>query len=322
MKRLWLRCNESGQTAVLVAVSMIAVLAMSALVMDGGFVLVHRRRVQNAADAAAMAGARELALGSDDATILSRIQEYAITRNGADSVEAWYAPGGEEVGEGSVPNDAVGVLVQPQIQYSTFFAGIIGQSTLTTSASAEARRGALQSTGNLLPMATHCDPEEIGGGTDCPENAFLFDKVYQLWGRKTGPGGFGWLDWDGPPVGTPELADNIRHPENSGIWEIGDFVRSGPGVKNSSLVRNALNEWLAKPENERNVTVIIYDYTTGGGANLRYHIIGFGEFILTAYNFQGGNKYVQGKFVKWVEPSSDANFGDEGFGVYGIQVTQ
>lgn len=322
MKRVAIWYDEHGQSIVLVAVSMIAMLAMSGLVLDGGFLLVHRRRMQNAADAATLAGSRELALGSDDATILSRIQEYAITRNGADSVNALYEPGGETIGQGSVPGTATGVRVETQFQYQTFFARIVGQNTLTASGVAEAQLGALQSTGNLLPMVTHCDAEEMGEEGECPEDAFLLDKTYQLWGTKTGPGGFGWLDWDGPPVGTPELADNIRHPENSGTWQIGDFVRSGPGVKDSEPVRSALDEWLARPEDQRHVTIIVYDYTQGGGANLKYHIVGFAEFVLAGYDFQGSNKTITGKFQKWVNPSSDIDIGDTGFGAYGVKITQ
>jgi len=52
--------NERGQTLVLAGLAMGAVLAMSALAVDVGTFLAHQRRLQNAVDAAALAGGREL----------------------------------------------------------------------------------------------------------------------------------------------------------------------------------------------------------------------------------------------------------------------
>ncbi|MFQ5856342.1 MAG: TadE/TadG family type IV pilus assembly protein, partial [Anaerolineae bacterium] len=102
-----LRHDESGQNLVIAALSMVLVVTlMLVMVGDSGWLLSQRRRMQNAADAAALAGARELALGNTDDAVLSRIVEYAVTFNGADAVDARYYPGGEEVGEGAVPEGA------------------------------------------------------------------------------------------------------------------------------------------------------------------------------------------------------------------------
>ena len=51
------RGGEAGQTLMIAALAMIPLLIMVGLVVDGGFALANQRRNQNAADAAANAGA-------------------------------------------------------------------------------------------------------------------------------------------------------------------------------------------------------------------------------------------------------------------------
>jgi Putative Flp pilus-assembly TadE/G-like len=52
--------RQSGQVMVLFALALVAMVAVVALVVDGGYIYVQRRTVQTAADAAALAGARAL----------------------------------------------------------------------------------------------------------------------------------------------------------------------------------------------------------------------------------------------------------------------
>jgi Flp pilus assembly protein TadG len=54
------RGDESGQVLVIFAGGLVAIIAVAALVFDTGQSLVDRRTQQNAADAAALAGARYL----------------------------------------------------------------------------------------------------------------------------------------------------------------------------------------------------------------------------------------------------------------------
>lgn len=55
--------RRSGQVLVIVSLSMIALLGMVGLAIDGGNLYAQRRQVQNAADAGALAGARVMASG-------------------------------------------------------------------------------------------------------------------------------------------------------------------------------------------------------------------------------------------------------------------
>jgi len=57
-RRFW--CEDAGQTIPLLALLLVAMLGMTGLVLDGGTLMDERRQVQNAADAAAWAGAFRL----------------------------------------------------------------------------------------------------------------------------------------------------------------------------------------------------------------------------------------------------------------------
>ncbi len=147
------------------------------------------------------------------------------------------------------------------------------------------------------PTATP-DPDGTTTSGLCP---FKNDGTeYKLWDKNSGsdaPGAFGWLTWNGSPSNST-LVDNIFHPENSGVWHIGDWVHSGPGVQNSSGVSVALDYWINA---NKLVTIPLYDQLVGNGSNAVYRICAFAEFKLTEYNFQGSDKWVKGSFVsRWL----------------------
>src|SRR4051812_18852313 len=80
MKRLQLK-RQSGQTLVLVALALPLFLAIALIVVDGSRGYVKKREMQNAADAAALAAARDLkdALGTCDAACMSAVDGLVAT---------------------------------------------------------------------------------------------------------------------------------------------------------------------------------------------------------------------------------------------------
>src|SRR6185503_973824 len=73
--------NERGQVLVVFALALIAIVAMTGLVLDGGSTFVQRRDQQNVADAAAMAAAYAFAMTSDTGTAATTAQ-YTAAQNG------------------------------------------------------------------------------------------------------------------------------------------------------------------------------------------------------------------------------------------------
>ena len=76
--------DERGAVLVHVAIAMLALIAFSAFAIDYGALLVSRRQAQNAADAAALAGA--LSLAFDDPDDIPRAQATAAAAGVANQV--------------------------------------------------------------------------------------------------------------------------------------------------------------------------------------------------------------------------------------------
>ena len=73
--------SENGQILILLSLGIVALLGFTALAIDGGAIFFDRRSAQNAADAAALAGAYELAHDPwNTATLATRIQTAAAGR--------------------------------------------------------------------------------------------------------------------------------------------------------------------------------------------------------------------------------------------------
>ena len=69
--------SERGQAIVLLAISIVVLLGFTALAIDGGMVFSDRRHAQNAADAAALAGALQKSNGQSDAVVIQAAERSA-----------------------------------------------------------------------------------------------------------------------------------------------------------------------------------------------------------------------------------------------------
>ena len=166
---------QSGQALVILLFVMVGLLAMMGLAIDGSIVFLERRRMQNAGDAAALAGTRELAgaictgVQPDvtDAAVHAKVTEYGLRNgvrdansmqavyvrfDGTSSVEPFDPP--VAVGSGGVPDGAVGVQATANITRSTYFLGLVGQPTGAAGAAATAVTGPPLHTmgGGLRPL--------------------------------------------------------------------------------------------------------------------------------------------------------------------------
>ncbi len=185
---------EKGQVIPIIVIMFFAIVGMTALILDGGSVMVSRRSIQAAADSGAMAGATELcySTGADPLTVA----ENFAANNGATTATAEYVGGA--------------VKVTATMTYDSFFAKVFNQDNL--SASAEATAGCFPPSGNnLLPVAWSCRPP-VGGGV------FDSDKGCQIMA----------LDWNNllRPLLENEVS-TISIPGNDGLFEkVGDNIRN------------------------------------------------------------------------------------------------
>lgn len=152
MKKFWKRIGlEKGQVLPFVVMMLVVIIGMAALILDGGSIMSSRRTAQAAADAGALAGAQRACLGYSDSAAYAQL--YA-TDNGATSV--------------TTSVNGTQVTVHTVIEFSSFFAGIFGHSTL--SATADATAGCYMPDGrSVIPLAWNCRAPTVGGGPYDPD---------------------------------------------------------------------------------------------------------------------------------------------------------
>ncbi len=192
--------SEKGQSLILIALMMVVLLALAGLAIDGGNMFLQRRRVQNAADAGALAGTRVLAqlitncrpgdAGDDDAVERS-VHEF-VGGNGFPAAEgneivAWYANADAEplgqVGAGGIPDTATGVHVRIDAEVPTHFLKVLGIDQSQIGADAMAMTGRVTQFGSgLLPFGVPLqvvqalDPEEDFVALDTGDGSFCIDE--------------------------------------------------------------------------------------------------------------------------------------------------
>jgi len=175
---------ERGQALVIMIFAMIALLVIAGLAIDGGMVFLERRRMQNSADAAALAGTRLLAAavcgkqGADDTAIFAEARQYA-EKNGVQdtgNVVADYVSFDEvvlgRVGGGTIPPGSTGVSVTVGITRPTHFVSLVGISEARASASALAMTGRPIVASGLRPFGVPLDVVQQLSDGDCFEISF------------------------------------------------------------------------------------------------------------------------------------------------------
>jgi Flp pilus assembly protein TadG len=130
--------SEKGQALILIVFGIVALIGMTGLAIDGGNAYSDRRNAQNAADTAALAGA----LAHTHATDMAAAAQDRATSNGYNGtgtnvVTVTVA----DTASGICPGNQTGkdVTVQITSNVKTFFATVLGVSTITNKVTASAR---------------------------------------------------------------------------------------------------------------------------------------------------------------------------------------
>lgn len=126
--------GERGAVAPLVAVIMLALLGITALVVDGGILFSARRDLQGLADSAARAGAMTLDVGA-----LRRTGEAQLDPDAAEEAARTYLRAAGFEGSAGVRADTLAVVVDLAEDRPTVMMGLVGIRTMRTEAHAVAR---------------------------------------------------------------------------------------------------------------------------------------------------------------------------------------
>lgn len=309
------RSRAHGQILAIVAGGLVGLLAVLALALEGGTLIVNRRDGQNAADLASVAAARIVALHHTNVDDRPRRRDVyqaiseTMTQNdcgGPGSAPCtWTAQfmgaglgsrGAVTNSNGSIPNSALGVRVAVTRRPGAILGRVLGfrEWAVSTEATAVAAKPTSIPAESLLPIAI-CGWGR-SGDHDClratSSNAIDFEagQIYDLTDGKDAPGGFGWLSWGGGSVeGSVCTPDNPAFTLGSSTWfPVGDGSLDSPGMQSclDGLITSG-----------KTVLVAIYDEMRTA-PDVAYHITGVAAFVVTAQREPSVDQ-IQGYFVDY-----------------------
>jgi hypothetical protein len=177
MKKVFVKHKlEMGQVIPLVVLMMFAIIAMAALILDGGAIMSNRRTAQAAADAGALAGAQVLCAGNSEGDAEAMARSYSLT-NGAANDEETFAIADES---------AKKVTVYTKVESGTaFFSRLFGEDNLVAKAKAVAGCYPPGMSDRMLPIAFYwqsspkfIDPD---GNIDQENICNIEDPKCQFW---------------------------------------------------------------------------------------------------------------------------------------------
>lgn len=158
--------DQSGSALIYFALVLFILLGIGAIALDGSNAYVQRRQMSTAADAAALAGARALALGYDTNAVDQEVKNLAMA-NGVGNKSWTLGADGKEINVGNLDgvdvtwdyaNDDKDVTVAVKNQFDTFFAPILGFNELTATGASKAGYEPIVGIDNLVPLAVNgCD---------------------------------------------------------------------------------------------------------------------------------------------------------------------
>lgn len=287
MRRL--RFNDEGASLVLVAISMVVLLAFVGLVIDVGRIYDERRQLSRGAEAAALAIAADCATFAkpcDDPTALATGEEYADA-NAGDGAAAIHTIDLDLAEKRVFVRTKTIVADTGADELEMYLAWIVGFDRMTVYGQAEAIWD-YPTGGAALPLIISvCEYNRWVDPDDGPDESLMV-TIYFHDGNTTEDcnaqagqdtdgdgvlsGGFGWVSTDGDCA-----AD---------VYE-GNWVAEDPG---SSASTGCSADELYALIYDKTVILPYFDDTDGLGANGMYHIAGLGAFHVTGYNFGGQYK--------------------------------
>lgn len=295
--------NEKGNTILLVGFSLIALMAMLGLIMDGGKLFMTKSHLQKTANAAVLSGAQELTYQQD---AVEEVVHHTLSLHNED----------HSLKDMKITmDDKVSVDLTKEVPL--MFSKLFGFETAPVKVHAAAALGTMGKAAGVAPLGID---ESLG---------LEFNKVYKLKVDQSGveAGNFGVLALGGPGASTYE--DNLLHGYDSEL-EIGDILETQTGNiagKTRSSIQAKIDA-CPYPEGEtfhrdcpRIILIPVYERIDSGGSQLKeVRITGFAYFYITQ-PMSSKDTSISGMFIKragtgFVKPD------EVNKGAYSIRLTE
>ena len=223
-----LRDEEQGAVLAMVAISLIVLIGMAVLTFDLGRGVALKRNMVNAADAGALAAARECGLANGEGSAKAAASELVADNNDAATVTGFQIDPDPAVCSGAGNPDPDGkntVTVTVNIPQEYFFAQIFGFDGGTVAATATAE----------WTLATVGSRSAQGGGTQGGRMPQGRDGLALLRGvRRMSSAQYGWLNF---PEGWPAQGEPnppASCPSSGGANDLKDYIGQMGGTGTSS----------------------------------------------------------------------------------------
>jgi len=272
--------QERGAVAVFVAITMVVLLGVLGLAVDAGALYQERKELRNGADAAVLAIAEDCALQPgtcNSGTAAATAKAYA-DRNASDGLAAISGVDLDAMAR-TVSVHTSTLLTDGGTIFPPFFASVVGFEGTTVHATASAEWGHASSMRGTLPLIISECEFPFGAPLPTSERVITFhdgnntEPCNAHAGQDTDgdgflPGGFGWLDTEGP-CGVDLTVF---------LWDWADPGSSPSNGCDPSDLAALVGDEVALP---------FFIDIDGQGNNGRYLVGGFGLFHVTGYNFGG-----------------------------------
>jgi hypothetical protein len=289
--------SELGQMTALMAVSIVALCAMGAFVMDVGSWFRAHRATQSMADAAALAGAQKLPASTAEAQALA--QEYG-DKNGGGISQIQFT-------SNTFPNDTI--FVRGERVAPGFLSNVLGIASVNVGADAKARAYNLGSAQYAAPLAVWEGHPMISGG-GCPCFGDQYQTTIELDTGNPSLGAFKVINIDGSRggIGDQTLVNWLTNGYE-GYMGTG-WHYSNPGAKfNPQAFEEAM---LGRRDTE--LLFPVYDSVREQGAGFEYNVIGWIGFYVKNFISRGNGGEAQGYFSRVVWEGIPSNSGGNFFG--------
>ncbi|MEZ4626757.1 MAG: pilus assembly protein TadG-related protein [Eubacteriales bacterium] len=335
IKRLfqWLKIRERGESLLIVAFAMTALVGVAATATDLGVAYVKTAQTQTAADAAVLAAGMKLPVGSSDtsakAEAIATAKEY-LAKNGVSNTDEATITFGDLV-DGSYHSISV---TQPAVS-ETAFARIFGIDEITFQRGAEAKIVPCAALSDLVPLSIKESTLKDLIANDMTEHAIL---KYGSNTEDVDYGAFGAIDLDGVKGGgandyTSWLANGYQDKLTIGtVLPIEPGNMTGPTYDGVVQRYNACTHFPSEggctvskyfDDCPRVMKVPVIEYTDSSMKYVR--VTGFAAFVLEDYTTYEDVGCVVGSYVDMVNigaADSDLTGTAESFGVYSLILTR